>query len=172
MISAFRSHTSRSRPWHPFDSIGSYKSANCGVWSCALISFDAKALKRRAKELSETASKLDGADRLLLQFYAVECGLKAVFMLRFNLRNTHDSNSASSHSAVYFSHDLDKLIRHLKVGKSRLPSSPGRCVDRNGNDIGISELHQVWRYGGVIQDEEKVLEWLGKAAKFASEELQ
>lgn len=117
----------------------------------AAIPFTDRELKRALRELSFVAishqSPLKNPHRLLL-FYAVECGLKAVWLKRQarSLFNQEDIGSTG--------HDLRQLLKELKVsGQLSLPENlelsavtqNNRAVLRRGN-IGI--LHQTWRYGG------------------------
>jgi hypothetical protein len=118
------------------------------------IPFTDRELKRAWRELSEIACPLNNqrlnTHRLLL-FYAVECGLKAIWLKRRcqTLLNQDDINQTG--------HDLRKIINDLRLGKEfslpdTLELSPvtqnNQKIPRNG---GISILHQAWRYGGQCQ---------------------
>lgn len=84
----------------------------------------------------------------LLLFYAVECGLKVVWLRRQGrtLFNSEDIQQTS--------HNLRQLLKDLKVGGGlELPQSLQLSPVRQGgtnlprtSDVGI--LHQAWRYGG------------------------
>lgn len=105
----------------------------------------------------------------LLLFYAVECGLKAVWLKRKN-RTLFDGEEIEKTG-----HNLRYLLKELKVS-SRLDLPEGlqlSSVKRDGADApragDIRILHQVWRYGGECriptdQDCEaqllKVLTWI------------
>ncbi|MFM9486681.1 hypothetical protein [Pseudomonas monachiensis] len=137
------------------------------------IPFTDRELKRAWRDLSAIASPPSGDMRKnphrLLLFYAVECGLKAVWLKRQN-RSLFDRADIEKTG-----HDLRQVLKELKVGSQfSLPenlqlSSVTRGqnqVPRNGD---ISILHQAWRYGGVCsaptdQDCEvqlqKVLDWI------------
>ncbi len=84
----------------------------------------------------------------LMLYYAVECGLKAVWLKRQNrnLFNRVDIGSTG--------HNLRQVLKDLKVGAElSLPAylqldpvtQNNSPVSRNGD---ISILHQAWRYGG------------------------
>lgn len=83
----------------------------------------------------------------LLLFYAVECGLKAVWLKRQN-RSLFDREDIGNTG-----HNLRQVLKELKVGVEL--SLPGHCqlkpVTRNGaqehRNGDISILHQAWRYG-------------------------
>lgn len=137
------------------------------------IPFTARELTRAWRELSDVATLPVGHARKnphrLLLFYAVECGLKAVWLKRQS-RPLFDRADID-----HTGHNLRKMLKELNVGKQL--SLPGQLqlspitrdqnpVPRNGD---ISILHQAWRYGGECtsptdQDCEiqlqKVLDWI------------
>lgn len=84
----------------------------------------------------------------LLLCYAVECGLKAVWLKRQN-RTVFDSEDIDKTG-----HNLRQLLKDLRVGSGLdLPQSlqmtsinAGGVAAQRAGDIRI--LHQVWRYGG------------------------
>ena len=137
------------------------------------IPFTDRELKRAWRELLSIVLPVQKNMRKnpyrLLLFYAVECGLKAVWLRRQNrtlFEREHISNTG---------HNLRKLLKLLNVGAGldlphRLELDPvkhnGSIIPRTG-DIGI--LHQTWRYGGKCQlptDQEceqkleRILNWI------------
>jgi len=137
------------------------------------IPFTDRAFKRAWRNLSLTAGPEGGRQNIhrLLLFYAVECGLKAVWLKR-RCRTLFDQDDIDQTG-----HDLRKILKDLGVGTSfslpvNLQLSPvnrgGQSIPRNGT---ISILHQAWRYGGLCcspsdQDCETalqdVLHWINK----------
>jgi hypothetical protein len=137
------------------------------------IPFTDRELKRAWRELTDIAIPAAGNTRKnphrLLLFYAVECGLKAVWLKRQN-RNLFDRADIDRTG-----HDLRQVLKDLKVSSQlSLPESlqlepatqNSAKVPRNGD---ISLLHQAWRYGGrcvlpTDQDCEQrlqqVLDWI------------
>lgn len=116
------------------------------------IPFTDRELKRAWRELSAVALPAAGAKRnnphRLLLFYAVECGLKAVWLKRQS-RDLFDREDIDKTS-----HNLRQMLKDLKVGAElSLPENlqlqpvmqGGVQQPRNGD---ISILHQAWRYGG------------------------
>jgi hypothetical protein len=105
----------------------------------------------------------------LLLFYAVECGLKAVWLKRQRRTLFEGDDIART------GHDLRRVLKDLNVGsilplpeKFRLPEVLRGHVQlpRNGK---FGDLHQVWRYGGKCEDPtdhdceqqlQKVLTWI------------
>ena len=116
------------------------------------IPFTDRELKRAWRELMDIATPVAGSIRKnphrLLLFYAVECGLKAVWLKRQS-RSLFDRADIDRTG-----HDLRQLLKDLKVGSGlSLPENlqlhyvtqNNTQIPRNGD---ISILHQAWRYGG------------------------
>lgn len=116
------------------------------------IPFTDRELKRAWRDLSTLAAPTSGYPRKnphrLLLFYAVECGLKAVWLKRQN-RSLFDRTDIDKTG-----HDLCLVLKELRLGSQlSLPRNlqlmpitrDENQVSRNGN---ITILHQAWRYGG------------------------
>lgn len=137
------------------------------------IPFTDRELRNAWRELSaiampSAATTRKNTHRLLL-FYAVECGLKAVWLKRQS-RNLFDRDDIEKTG-----HNLRQVLKELKVGAElslpdNLQLAPvtrnGTQEPRNGD---ISILHQAWRYGGNCtaptdnvceQQLEQVLKWI------------
>lgn len=137
------------------------------------IPFTARELKRAWRELSDIATLPVGHTRKnphrLLLFYAVECGLKAVWLKR-NSRLIFDREDIDQ-----IGHDLRHILKELRVGDglslpAQLHLKPitrnEKPAPRNGD---ITILHQAWRYGGECTSPsdqhcevqlQKVLDWI------------
>lgn len=120
------------------------------------IPFTDRELRRAWRDLSVAAqppaeSNRQNPHRLLL-FYAVECGLKAVWLKRqrrslFEAADIHQTG-----------HDLQQLLKNLAVGSNlSLPDSfqllavssqATASLPRQGR---FGDVHQAWRYGGKCQ---------------------
>ncbi len=116
------------------------------------IPFTDRELKNAWRELSKISlpamNNVRSNPHRLLLFYAVECGLKAVWLKRKN-SSLFDSEDIQSSG-----HDLRKVLKDLRVGgdldlPQSLQLSPvtqgTNSIPRTGS---ISILHQAWRYGG------------------------
>ncbi|AEM46596.1 hypothetical protein Acife_0371 [Acidithiobacillus ferrivorans SS3] len=114
------------------------------------IPFTDRELKRAWRELSAIATPAAGTVRKnphrLLLFYAVECGLKAVWLKRQS-RSLFDRGDIDKTG-----HNLRQLLKELRVGADlslpenlQLQPVTQDRIPRYGN---ISILHQAWRYGG------------------------
>ncbi|OZB57167.1 MAG: hypothetical protein B7X35_02490 [Halothiobacillus sp. 14-56-357] len=137
------------------------------------IPFTDRELTRAWRELSAVATPLSGGTRQnphrLLLFYAVECGLKAVWLKRQG-RTLFEGADVSKTG-----HDLRQVLKDLNVGANlplsenfRLPTvaHDQTQLTRNGK---FGDLHQAWRYGGrselptdndCEQQLQKVLNWI------------
>jgi len=137
------------------------------------IPFTDRELRNAWRDLSTfyqftSADKRKNPHRLLL-FYAVECGLKAVWLKRQHLSLLDNENISKT------GHDLRKVLKELNVGAElSLPESLQLDpINRNGvsctrqGDIRV--LHQIWRYGGTCitptdsdceQQLWKILNWI------------
>ena len=91
----------------------------------------------------------ENVNRLLL-VYAIECGLKAVWLKQAS-RSLFDADDISKTG-----HDLNEIIKQLHLGKRLSPQfdladahdERHKRVPRKGNSV--ESLHQVWRYGGRL----------------------
>lgn len=137
------------------------------------IPFTDRELTRAWRELSVVALPTATGDRQnphrLLLFYAVECGLKAVFLKR-------QSRTLFEGADIHrMGHDLQQMLKDLKVGSAlllpesfQLPAATqgAASLPRKGK---FGDVHQAWRYGGKCQaptDQDceqqllKVLTWI------------
>lgn len=111
------------------------------------------------------------APHRLLVFYAVECGLKAVWLRQKNKEVLEGAD------IDLLGHDLNQLFKDLCIGRQLAalprtitlkplgkPSPRARCG-------GVDVLHQAWRYGvevatpddtAIEQQLDKLNEWIAK----------
>ena len=92
-------------------------------------------------------------------------------MTRHRLKLTSDTNSTSITPASHFSHQLDRLIRALKISPRTLPHTPGTITIQKGNIIPVQQIHEVWRYGGVLVESNQILQWLVSAVDCVEKEF-
>lgn len=130
----------------------SRKSERIHRMSSKALPFTDRELSRAWRSLRRTANaeQRDNTHRLLL-FYAVECGLKAVWLKK-------QSKTLFDGDAIHrFGHDLNAIIKDLMLGHASnlLPSSVQlSAVTINSGRVpragGLDAIHQVWRYGGQL----------------------
>jgi len=136
------------------------------------IPFTDRELKRAWREhavFCVSGGNQRGASHRLLLFYAVECGLKVVWLKR------RGRTCFGADDIARVGHDLRRMLRELRVAGSfslseNLLLDPIRC-NRNKAQRACksSDLHQVWRYGGKCvaptdfeceQQLRKILNWI------------
>ena len=109
--------------------------------------------------------------KALLLFYAIECGLKALYMDLHKLANTSIEGSRAR-SARSFGHRLDDLVAELRVPPSKIsPRAPNLAL-RNGVTLQVLDLHEAWRYGEKIDAHTQVVAWLDGIATYVKQELR
>lgn len=121
---------------------------------------------------ASTALVRSNAHRLLL-FYAVECGLKAVYLKRNN------KDPLDSQTAAPIMHDLNRILDLLHVDamlritplQFTLPPLKKPTLRRVCT---VGELNQVWRYGGKLTNptDTEVEQKLEAIQKWIAKELQ
>ena len=97
----------------------------------------------------------------LLLFYAVESGLKSVYLRQNRLNKTDEIQDEN----LQKSHDLQAFVKELRLPHQIDHTRISSCfkLQRKGNEQPhLKEAHQAWRYAVVIEpvDEEKILTWL------------
>jgi hypothetical protein len=117
----------------------------------AQIPFTLRELKRAWTDLHAASQKLprNNARRLLL-VYAIECGLKAMWLKQEN-RTLFESNAIQRTG-----HDLNNVIKQLRLSAKLSPifdlsdakDERKNVIPRKSNRI--DTLHQAWRYGGEL----------------------
>lgn len=119
----------------------------------------------------------------LLLFYAVECGLKSIWLKRKNLTGTDRIQDQT-----LLSKDGHNFAVWLK--ETRLPKSVvGDIFDSKGNPLSLQtptfrlasggahldtgKAHQVWRYGIPVdsEDQKSLVEWLEKVCTWIKENI-
>ncbi len=105
----------------------------------------------------------------LLLFYAAECGMKRIWLIRNNLNTTNDISDPTLLSRD--GHNLDRWKKELRISAS-IGDTPHFSLASDGSDLGIEKAHQLWRYGiRMDSDKEKrVVEWLEKVCHWVKKE--
>lgn len=130
-----------------------------------------RTLRRRAKELLIAAgSEIDADSKALFLFYAVECGLKALYMDLHKLE-TASAAGYRARSARSFGHRLDDLLAELRIPPSRVSQRPAQLALRTGGRLQVLDLHEAWRYGEKVDAHTDVVIWLERIATYMKQEL-
>lgn len=112
------------------------------------------ALRSRRGQLRGSAGKVaecgDASTSYLLLFYATECAIKERVLSRRGQRNT---------SGLEPTHDLRKLAKELCLPRSVSEhlASLDRCrISAQGaGKVALADLHQAWRYGTKLNEEDE-----------------
>ena len=86
----------------------------------------------------------------LVLFYAVECGLKALYMRENKLKRTDQENSLKE-SAFYFRHNLNHLLVKMNMN-IKIP----KLVAKDNSQIEPEDLHAAWRYGKELDNRKEL----------------
>lgn len=113
----------------------------------------------------------------LLVFYAVECGLKGIYLKNNELPSTEKIRDQTL--ITKDGHNFKTWIKELRlpaaiVGKYPDIQVPSFRLDKGGADLDIGKAHQAWRYGVKINidDEKKLVEWLEKVCNWIEEKIE
>lgn len=109
------------------------------------------------------------SDRLLL-FYAVECGLKSIWLKQNNLFKI---NQIDKKLLSKYGHNLDRWAKELKIDGIIIRNTPKFRLARGGSSLDIEKAHQAWRYGIRMrsEDEKVVVEWLETVCDWIKENI-
>jgi hypothetical protein len=105
----------------------------------------------------------------LLLFYAVESGLKSIYLRSNNLNTTERITDIH----LLNSHDLSRWVKELKLPASIRAECHGFKLKRDGSHRPLREAHQAWRYNVEIEprDQRKIVIWLKTLKKWIEENL-
>jgi hypothetical protein len=100
-------------------------------------------------------------DKMIL-FYAVECGLKALYMRQNKLIRTDRKSSYNGKAVSDFGHKLNDLLKTIKLNYS-IP----KITANDSSQIEQLHLHEAWRYGKSLDEkqEKNCIEILNKVLK-------
>lgn len=109
------------------------------------------------------------ASHYLLLFYAVECGLKSVYLRRNRLLKTEQINDAQLRG----SHDVASWVRELRLPASVAGNIPMFQLRRDQTTWAVAKAHEAWRYGVVIEtrDELQLIRWLNNIQQWIKENI-
>ncbi len=118
------------------------------------------------------AVNANDASHYLLLFYAVECGLKSVYLRRNKLMEKNIINEM----LLSRGHDLQAWVKELRLSAQLVgaTSSFSFHLKKDGKDQPqpIKQAHQAWRYGALIdrKDEKMLINWLWKISDWIQKE--
>ena len=108
----------------------------------------------------------------LLLFYAIECGLKCVYMRRNKLQST--KQLADRGLLRSYGHDLARWSKELRM--PALPTNTSvqfRLMSDMSKTCHIDKAHEAWRYGVVMESESQgmLVRWLVGVSEWIKPQL-
>ena len=128
-------------------------------------------LKKAFRHHKNSSEGCTASSSYLLLFYAVECGLKSVYLHDKRLNTTDDI----SDTALRQSHDLSKWAKALRLPVSMTGANTSFHLNRDRQQLWeIRSAHEAWRYGvGIDQkDEIQLINWLKQIAQWIEVNIQ
>jgi hypothetical protein len=123
---------------------------------------DYKQLKKVFYAHLKWAESGNEPSKCLLLFYAVECGLKCVYLRRSNLRST--KQLATNGLLSLNGHDLQKWCKALNMSHLLSGTTIHFSVlsDASKKQYNIDRAHEAWRYGVSLESEAQtsIVQWL------------
>ncbi|NET56582.1 MAG: hypothetical protein F6K47_10550 [Symploca sp. SIO2E6] len=117
------------------------------------------------------SQKTQGMASNLLLFYAVECGIKSVWLRSNRLHTTNDISDQTLLSKD--GHNLDRWRKELRIAASQVSQAPHFRLSSGGSTLDVEKAHQAWRYGIRMdsQDEKVLVEWLENLCDWIKENI-
>ena len=108
----------------------------------------------------------------LLLFYAVECGLKVLLLMKISKNTTADIQEFKGIGYKLSGkngHNIKEILKLLGFTQFRLPSL--NC--KNGDFAACQEYNQIWRYGAECDTnvESRILEELDEIAQLIARRI-
>ncbi|MBU1377845.1 MAG: hypothetical protein KKA30_17890 [Alphaproteobacteria bacterium] len=94
-------------------------------------------------------------------------------MRKFKLKNTASSNGSAKPTSS-FKHNIDAIIKALKIPPIALAHSPGGLSLKApaAGEVYVGDLNQVWRYGATLATPNNAVPWLEAVVAYALKELK
>lgn len=117
----------------------------------AMLHFSKQELKKAFLKFSQISRSNSGPtqikkDFLLYAIYAVECGLKYLFLKDRRIHTTKRLAEYDDSTSIK-THDLNSLLRKVRM-REQLPQF--QRMDARRKNISSEELHVLYRYGGEL----------------------
>jgi len=103
---------------------------------------------RKHKHLKDLSRTLTITDKMVL-FYAVECGLKSLYMRKHRLSQTYQKDP-NGKDVTDFGHNLNELLKQNGFSYT-IP----KIAAKDSTQIEADSLHQAWRYGKTVEEQKE-----------------
>ncbi|MDQ1351996.1 MAG: hypothetical protein QG657_2302 [Acidobacteriota bacterium] len=126
-------------------------------------------LKRAFLVHSSASVDKDSISYNLLLFYAVESGLKSIYLRWNNIPTTEKIVDEK----LTKSHNLSEWVQKLYLPASVSGKCPGFKLARDNKHYDVSQVHQAWRYGIEIDDpdQQELVRWLETVRNLIKEHI-
>lgn len=120
------------------------------------------------RQYAETHNNASG---YLLLFYAVECGLKAMWLKRMKLYYTEQIVDKTLLGQE--GHNVSRWVKELRLSASGVGPEPHFRLAGDKSPRPVKHAHEAWRYGVRIEqaDEKALVQWLYQLCHRIAEEL-
>jgi hypothetical protein len=107
---------------------------------------------RQHLKASFVAAERRTVSHVLLLIYAIECGMKALLMRKFNARSWEELHP--DRGCGTSGHDLAEGLKNLGLSARLTISRRRTAPDKDGRreDVNAAELHQALRYAIQLED--------------------
>jgi len=124
-------------------------------------------LRHAFEQHTKLAKNGTSPSHYLLLFYAVECGLKSIFL------NKNPNYANTNNIPQFHGHDLERWIKDSTIPANAIGATPKIHLQTNNSSCSIKDTHQAWRYGIVLSptDEQKLVNWLKQIHNWIEEEI-
>lgn len=137
------------------------------------IHADCKQLKKVFNAHLKYAGSSKEPSAYLLAFYAVEYGLKYVYLRSCKMQSTQQL--ANSGLLEHNGHDLAKWCKDIKMPASLLSTTLHfRLLIYKSKQYNISKAHEAWRYGIPIEEDHqtKIVQWLSDVSLWIRQRME
>ncbi|MFH1634010.1 MAG: hypothetical protein ABIG63_08350 [Chloroflexota bacterium] len=127
-------------------------------------------LKKAFHQHTSVAENGASPSHNLLTFYAVECGIKSVYLKRNSLNTTKDIRDERLNK----SHDLSLWVKILRLPATITGTNTVFYLRRDQQSAwSVARAHEAWRYGIAIRpdDEKRLVGWLVSIQQWVKERL-
>ena len=136
-----------------------------------MIPAGSRQLRRAFFQHAKQAKKGSSPSDYLLLFYAVECGLKSIYIERApaRVRTVRDI----SNDQLRRSHDLARWTLELRLPPAITRANTSFRLRRDNSSWSIEYAHEAWRYGIAMlsADEQRLVRWLNLVLQWIEENI-
>ena len=147
------------------------RARSCGKDIIVVIPAGSRQLRRAFFKHAQQAKKDTSPSHYLLLFYAVECGLKSIYLDRASTRIRTVGDI--SDERLRRSHDLARWTLELRLPSAITRANTSFRLRRDNSSWSVEYAHEAWRYGIAMHsaDEQRLVHWLKEVQKWIEENI-